>query len=523
MIIRDLIVDAAVRLELESDKSEGAIAELVEALAAAERLKDREKCLADVMHRERQRTTAIGEAVAIPHACTEGVRQPMLAIGRRTAGINFDAPDEAPVQLVFLLLGPQGALALHLRILARLAQILHSAGAIETLLGAPSTAEVLAFFQKRGEELGEVEAPADLPRVCVAGAGAGGLAMAAHLALLGCAPRLYNRSPARIEPVRQTGGILASGAVSGFAKVPVATTDPAEAAGDADLVMVVVPATGHREMAARLGPHLHDGQVVLLNPGRTGGALEFAAVLREKKCTARPVVAEAETLLYACRDMNPGSVHLFGVKNAVPVAALPAYLTPDVLAVTGRVLPYFVAGDNVLKTSLDNIGSIFHPALTILNAAWIEERHGDFEYYREGASPSVALILEALDKERVAVASALGVGAISARDWLYRAYGASGQDLYEAIQANPGYEGIKAPNRLNHRYITEDVPMSLVPIAALGEHLGVPVPSLNAIIHLASVLHRRDYRAEGRTLDKLGLAGLSVQQILRLVVEGVDG
>jgi opine dehydrogenase len=230
------------------------------------------------------------------------------------------------------------------------------------------------------------------------------------------------------------------------------------------------------------------------------------------------VVAEAQTLLYACRDISPGSVHFFSIKNAVPVSALPAYLTPDVLACIGRVLPYFTAGDNVLRTSLDNIGSIFHPAITIMNAAWIEERHGEFEYYHEGASPSVTKVLETMDKERIAVAAALGVGSTSAREWLYIAYGAAGTNLYEAMQANPGYRGIRAPNLLEHRYITEDVPMSLVPIAALGEHLKVPVPTIKAIIHLASALHQRDYWTEGRTLDKLGLVGMTIQQIRHHVI-----
>ena len=233
------------------------------------------------------------------------------------------------------------------------------------------------------------------------------------------------------------------------------------------------------------------------------------------------MVAEAQSLIYACRDIHPGSVRILAVKNAVPVAALPAYLTPDVLAATNQCLPYFVAGDNVFKTSLDNIGSVFHPALTILNSAWIEERHGDFDYYLEGSSASVARVLEAVDAERVAVGAALGIGCHTAREWMYLAYGSTGKNLYEAIHANPGYIGIKAPNRLEHRYLTEDVPMSLVPIASLGEHLNVPVPTIKTLIHLASVLHQRDYWAEGRTIDKLGLAGMSVAQIRRLAVEGL--
>ncbi|NLF70845.1 MAG: PTS transporter subunit EIIA [Candidatus Anammoximicrobium sp.] len=520
MKTRDLIVDACALLDLQASDPAAAIGEMVAAMEAAGRLKDSARCLADALARHRQHRVGIGGGIAIPHALTAGVSQPLLAIGRRPSGLDYQATDNQRVTLIFLLLVPQSAAGLHLKILGRLAHILKMKGAADLLLQAETPAESLAFFERCGQELGEMESPDDLPRVCVAGAGAGGLAMAAHLSLLGCQVNLFNRSPDRIQCIQDLGGIRVSGEVTGFARISVVSTDPVEALRDTDLVMVVVPAVGHREIAMRLGPHLQDGQVVVLNPGRTGGALEFAAVLRETGAPAWPALAEAQTLLYACRDIAPASVRVFCVKNAVPVAALPAHMTPDVLAVTSKCLPHFVAGDNVLKTGLGNIGAIFHPALAILNAAWIEERHGDFDYYLEGVSPSVAQVLEALDGERVAVAAALGIGVPTARQWLYLSYGASGRNLHDAIQANPGYIGIRAPNRLEHRYLTEDVPMSLVPMASLGEHLGVPVPGLKAFIHLASLLHQRDYWAEGRTVDKLGLNGMTVAQIRRVVEEG---
>ena len=88
------------------------------------------------------------------------------------------------------------------------------------------------------------------------------------------------------------------------------------------------------------------------------------------------------------------------------------------------------------------------------------------------------------------------------------------------MQANSGYSGIKAPNSLDHRYVTEDVPTSLVPIASFGDHLNVPVPTIKAFIHIANILHKRDYFKEGRTIESLGLTGMTVKQIRRLVEEG---
>jgi len=518
--IRDLIVESCVILDLKGQEKEAVLSEMMDTLNSAGRLKDAKQALKDVLARERQGSTAIAGGLALPHAITSGVSQPVLLFGRSASGVDFKSVDEKPSTLILLFLVPPSLGDLPIEIISMLTHKLAIRSVSRAFTQADSVEKVLSLLDKHTQDLGEIKVAEGMPTVCVAGAGAGGLAMAGHLALLGCPVRLFNRSEPRISQIRDMGGVVLSGALSGFGRLSMVTTDPEQAISGADLIMVVVPAVGHREMAALLGPYLKDGQVVLLNPGRTGGALEFACVLREKKYAGQPVIAEAQTLLYACRDMDPGSVRVFSIKNAVPVAAFPAYLTPDVLALTRKTLPYFVAGDNVLKTGLDNIGSIFHPALTLMNAAWIEETHGAFEYYLEGASPSVTFILEALDKERIAVGAALGIGCHSAREWLYLAYGAAGDSLYEAIQANPGYGGIKAPNRLEHRYITEDVPMSLVPIASIGDLLGAQVPTIKAVIHLASLLHERDYWAEGRTVEKLGLAGMNVAQIRRVVVEG---
>jgi opine dehydrogenase len=111
------------------------------------------------------------------------------------------------------------------------------------------------------------------------------------------------------------------------------------------------------------------------------------------------------------------------------------------------------------------------------------------------------------------------VRSLSAREWLYTSYDSPGRDLYEAIHNTESYRGIRAPQNIAHRYISEDVPMSLVPISALGSALGVPTPMIDMVITLGSTLHDRDYRAEGRSLARLGLEGLSVKEIRALIAE----
>lgn len=349
-------------------------------------------------------------------------------------------------------------------------------------------------------------------RFAVVGAGHGGQAMAGYLANRGFHVNLLNKSLKRIQPLRDQGGVHLSGAVTGFGLLPVVTTDPATALRDVNVIMVVVPANAHGDVARQLAPYLTSDHTVILNPGRTGGVLEFVRVLQRVGGT-EALVAEAQTFLLASRITGPGRVTIFGIKRRVSMAALPGHRTREVLDLIHRALPQFRPAVSVLETSLNNVGAIFHPAPTLLNAARIEDVGSDFEYYRIGISPAVARILEAMDAERLAIARAFGVHGLSARKWLAKAYGAKGPDLYTAIQDNAAYRGISAPVALDHRYLYEDIPTSLVPMAAFGRLAGVPTPTINTIVDLGCLVAGEDYWRTGRNLKKLGLKGWTPREV----------
>jgi len=363
----------------------------------------------------------------------------------------------------------------------------------------------------------------DATRYTIVGAGNGGKAMAAHLAIMGFDVTLENRTPSHIEAIQRRGGIeLESydGGPRGFGTLRLITSDMEEALRDAEVIMVVVPSSAHGDVAQRMAPFLKDGQTVILHPGRTLGAIEFDAVIHRCGCTADINLAETETFLYASRAEGPAQARIFRIKDAVPLAALPATRTNLVLEKIRPAFPQYIDGVNVLQTGLNNMGAIFHPALTLLNAGWIEATNGDFEFYIDGVTPSVARVLEVLDRERVTVASALGIRARTALEWLELAYNVAGDTLIERIHNQSGYYGIKAPTTLNHRYIFEEIPMSLVPIASLGERYGVAVNGINSVIRLACIVHSTDYWRRGRTIEKLGIQGLSVSELTQFALTG---
>lgn len=356
-------------------------------------------------------------------------------------------------------------------------------------------------------------------RAAILGAGNGAHAFAAHLGMLGIEVNIYNKFPEELTAIRERGAVEAEGVLEGVGPVNKVTTDMAEAVAGAQVIFVVVPAFAHRFMAEALAPHLEDGQVVTIHPGRTGGALEFAQVLARSGLKAKVKIAEAQTLLYACRISGPARVSIKGLKKGVPVAAFPASDTPAVLERLKPVLPQFTAAANVLETSLDNIGAVFHPTTVLLNTGRVESGV-PFKFYVDGMTETVTKALEKIDRERVAVARALGIEMETAAQWLRRVYGSEGETLYELLHSTKAYQEIAAPTTMQVRYVLEDIPTGLVPIASLGAALGVPTPACRAMVDLACVLYERDFWAEGRTVENLGLAGLDREGLLHFVTTG---
>jgi opine dehydrogenase len=354
--------------------------------------------------------------------------------------------------------------------------------------------------------------------VAILGAGNGGQALAGYLSFKGFSVNLYNRSEKRIKHIRKDKGIHLQGLFEEFAPLHVITTDIKKALSDVKLVMVVVPAQAHKHIAEICAPHLEDGQVVVLNPGRTGGALEFKNTLDEKGVSKRIYLAETQTFLFVSRVVD-NQARITGIKKSVPVAAFPASDTDRVISLLKKVHPSFEKAENVMETSLANIGAIFHPSTMIFNMGRIESSQ-NFSYYFDGITPHVARFLERVDKERQRVAHAVGVPTVSARQWLRRVYNAQGETLFERIQDNGKYRGVGSPQTPIHRYIMEDIPTGLVPIASLGNHLGVPTPAIDSVVGIATHLYGIDFGVEGRTVKSLGLEGKDGQQMIEYVTRG---
>ncbi len=357
--------------------------------------------------------------------------------------------------------------------------------------------------------------------VAVIGAGNGGCAISAYLSSQGAKVNLCDLFPQYLKDLEENGGIeLTLEGVTTHQTLNMLTTNVPAAIADAKLIMVVTPSFTHKMIAKAAAAALKDDQIVVLNPGRTGGALEFLNTIREEGCHAKIIIAETQTLIYSCRRTGGAAVEIYGTKKEVDLGTFPANRTQEVLDVLHPYYPQFAPAKNCLQTSLSNIGALFHPTPVLLNVGRIENDERGYRYYIDGITPSVAKLVHQIDLERQAVANAYHTPVISAEEWLKQSYETYGDSLYELIQHNEAYFDIMAPHSIDARYITEDVPMSLVPISELGHIAGVPVPNIDAVIALTSTLFGKDFRAEGRCAKNLGIEGMTRDQVAHFFETG---
>jgi opine dehydrogenase len=355
-------------------------------------------------------------------------------------------------------------------------------------------------------------------RIAVLGAGAGGAAAVAELSAAGHAIRLWGRSPGTLSPFQQQGGIAYEGVLgSGMVRPDLITVDLGEAVAGAEAVVVCAPSFAHRDIAAKLAATGAGNLPVVLNPGHTGGALEFRQASRARGVD--PPIAEFSTLTYVARKYRPGCVTITGLAKSVRLAALPggeaALDAGGALFRCANIMP------DVLACDLANVNMVLHVPGAVLAAAWIEATHGDFTFYVSGMTAGVARVMRALDDERRSVARALGhalpsliaemqaIGTVQA--------GAGEDDLAAAIAAGEANRRIKAPDSLAHRYYREDFGHGLLPFTVLASIAGVAVPIAASLLRIGETLIGADLAVGGRTAEAMGIAGLDRTGLLKLV------
>jgi opine dehydrogenase len=359
--------------------------------------------------------------------------------------------------------------------------------------------------------------------IAILGAGNGGCAAAADLGARGYEVRLYSRSAERVAPLRERGGIDYEGSLGdGFAPISVITSNAGKAISGADLVVMMVPTHAHESMIEIAAPHLDPGQILMAAPGHT--VLLIPSLLR-RHGIAQPIVCETGSLPYICRMTGPHGIGISKRSDYQAFAAFPARETERLAEIIKPVFPMIVPVANVLETVFPYTNAVHHPPAILMNAGRVEATDGDYYHYYDGISPSVGRVIDALDAERLAIAEALGARATPLPQHFFRmgytTEAARDSGLaYEVFHQSEPDRWIRAPKTLAHRFLDEDVPYGLVPLAELGRLAGVPTPQMDVVIHLASVVRERDFRNDGLTLERMGLANTPPDAVQSLLDDG---
>ena len=357
--------------------------------------------------------------------------------------------------------------------------------------------------------------------ISVLGAGAGGCAVAFDCSAHGHEVNLFDfrRFPMTVQCVQNNGGIHCEGVLDGFQPIAYVGHNIKKALDGVDIIYVVGPAYSTRPFAECCKPHLKRGQIVIVCPSSCGGSIEFKNGAGLDIRNEDVIVAETSTLPYAVRLLAPGRIRIFNkLQGGLFLAAAPAKNTNRVLEQVRDVYPAMKAAKNVLQTSLQNGNPVIHPTITLMNVALIERTKGDFNFYHDGVTPAVGRLIEAVDKERIAIGKKIGVEVIPDPE-LSVIQGYMAEASYDTgFITSPGFKGVKAQSSLDYRYFNEDVGYGLVFLQKLGEQVGVATPIISAVITLASLLMNRDYMGEARrTMETLGLSDLTAEDLERLL------
>lgn len=146
MKISDILYKDAVKISYEVESKEVLLKNMVELLRTSSNVMDTEQALVDVLEREDVMSTGVGKGIALPHAKSKVVSDSVASLAILKKPIDFDSLDGEPVNVAFLLLGPENNVGLHLRLLSKVSRLMNNDSFRLQLLDCKNPDEVNKLF-----------------------------------------------------------------------------------------------------------------------------------------------------------------------------------------------------------------------------------------------------------------------------------------------------------------------------------------------------------------------------------------
>lgn len=348
-------------------------------------------------------------------------------------------------------------------------------------------------------------------KITVLGSGHGGFAMASDLKYSGYDVVLSSVSPhnSKLKMFKILGNIKIEGMFSKYENPVVIPTDFIEedteqAIKRADVIMINTPAFAQDVYEELIGKFGRKGQIIVFPCGGFS-AVNFNNYLKDIKREKDFYICETGSFIYTTKLTGLGSILIKSMKSKVMFASVNPKDTDYTLKIMNEIYPQFYKAENIWQTSFSNPSSTLHTITTLCNMSRIEQM-GSYKNSFYDITPAVARIIEKVDKERCEIASYFFKNVMSVTEIMCSLYNIKYDNIYDTIKNIGAFKIQYAPNNLKHRYITEDVPYSLVPISTIGKKLGIETPNMDSIINIASMSNNVDYFRAGRNADKIGFS-----------------
>lgn len=366
-------------------------------------------------------------------------------------------------------------------------------------------------------------------KVTVIGSGAAGAAIAGDLALkeniqvnIFELEKFYDN----IKPFQEYGGIevtdnsKTTAGKTGFAKLNKISTNPDEVIGEADVIMVSVPAMYHEYFFEIISPYFKPRQIILFNTGYWACLRiykKYKALIESKGVK----IAESTIMPYLSKRFSPNKIRIYNFKRNMKVSAFPGENSDEIVKILKNYYTQFEAVPNILYTNIVSGGNpCVHVQFSLPILGYMFDRFQGCKFYGE-ATLQGSRLAEAFDRERGKLAEKFGINKIETSvEWVDRIYGYKGKTVGEAFRKSDHSDRYSSLAGME-RVFVEDVSYSFIPLIRLGKMLGVSTPVIESMVELMGVMLDKDYWERGISLEDIGLANLNVEEILSYINKGV--
>lgn len=353
--------------------------------------------------------------------------------------------------------------------------------------------------------------------VGIAGAGSIAFGSAALLHERGHKVMLWSPSGAGTQALASGEGLVVEGAIEArFA--PGVAANAAELAGASDVLLIALPAYGHKAVFDALAPHIRASQAVIISSHASFGALYLGNLLAARGINV-PITCWGTTAVTG-RRQGPTLLKVNTVRAQVDLCTLPEADDDRGLELCTRLFgDRFKLRDGLLAIALSNLNPQNHMGIALGNMTRMER--GETWSQGQNVTPNVGRLLEQLDQERLAIASMLGLSVRTIFEHFHLSFHVPVASISEMNQQMHSLgNGGTGPATADSRYVTEDVPFGLLPTVILGELVGCPAPLHRAGVTIFSAMYGRDFFAENDLLQAMQLEQVSLEELREATKHG---